>query len=263
MKNCKCKYTYVHFISLFIFFILLFIIISYLYLNPSLKENFNNQSLAGINSFVILMPNDTRIKNIEMNKSKLGGIPLNIYNAVIGKDIDINQLKFDEGKLDNLFIRDTPRRKNQLGCYLSHRDIIYNIMTNKNYRDNYEYSIIFEDDMRIDCKNLENEVIKILDSLESKRIYDFDIIFLGNLNKNHGEHIANNVYKLDSNNRLWGTQGYLVKNFNIEKIYNKIRKMNMPIDNKYELLLRRRELNGYVIYPYLVSQNGMKSQINI
>ncbi len=283
----KNNYNLNYYLFLTILFILFYLIIIYFY-QKLYNENFKNKDdlydnieeksksilsenkksekseneKSSINSFVILMPDKERIKNVELNKKKLGNIPLNIYNAVQGKNININNLKKKEGNRDNLFIRDFKRRKNQLGCYLSHRNIIYKIKTDKNFRDNYEYTIIFEDDLKIDCINLENEVIKILDLLESKQIYDFDIIFLGNLNNNHGKPIGNNVYELDLNNRLWGTQGYLIKNYNVDKIYNKILKMNMPIDNKYELLLKRKELNGYVIYPYLVSQKGMSSLIN-
>ena len=92
---------------------------------------------------------------------------------------------------------------------------------------------------------------------------DFDLIFLGNLNNNKGEQIIDNIYKIDGKENLWGTHGYLVNNSNIDKILEKIKIIDMPIDNKYETLGKNSELNIYVINPTIVNQSFNKLPSNI
>jgi GR25 family glycosyltransferase involved in LPS biosynthesis len=45
------------------------------------------------------------------------------------------------------------------------------------------YTIVLEDDVRIDTDDLQSEVSKIIKSIE-----EFDIVFFGNLKENHGQH---------------------------------------------------------------------------
>ncbi len=258
--NFKNKFIYI------IFLCFIFIIIFYI-LNNQLKklENFkNNENKYKINSFIILLPNNNERKhNVFKNINKIGKINYNIYDAVVGKTINMIEFKKNQKKFDNSWLKNEPKRKNQLGCYLSHKNIIEKIKDDKNYLDNYDYTIIFEDDLKILNKNLNKEIEKILDNLKKTNNDDFDIIFLGNLKNNHGKKIIDNIYEIDKNKKLWGTQAYLLNNNSLNKIYNNLNKIDKPIDEKYLDLFKKELLKGFIIYPILVSQNGFDSTINI
>ncbi len=254
---------------LYLLFTLILIIILFYILNNKLNhskfELFKNNKYK-INSFTILLPNNQeRSKNIKLNEKKFGKIKSNIYDAVVGKTLNILELKKIEKKYnnDNDWLKDTIKRRNQIGCYLSHKNIIEKISKDKDLKNKYDYTIIFEDDLKILTSNLYKDVEKILDDLNSIQNNDFDIIFLGNLKNNHGDKIINNIYTIDKNNNLWGTQSYLINNKSVNKILNNIQKIDKPIDDKYQDLLKENKLKGYIIYPILVSQNGLDSTINI
>ena len=143
------------------------------------------------------------------------------------------------------------------------KNIIEKISKDKDLKNKYDYTIIFEDDLKVLTPNLYRDVEKILDDLNSIQNNDFDIIFLGNLKNNHGDKIINNIYTIDKNNDLWGTQSYLINNKSTNKILKNIQKIDKPIDVKYQDLLKENKLKGYIIYPILVTQNGFDSTINI
>jgi GR25 family glycosyltransferase involved in LPS biosynthesis len=147
----------------------------------------------------------------------------------------------------------------EIGCYLSHFSIIEKIMNDS--KDKSDYSVIFEDDIDFnDNINPHEEIVKIVEDLKSIN-YDFDLIFLGNLNNNNGTNIINNIYKLDPNTICWGTHALLINNKNIEKIYNHNCNIDGEIDTHYVYSTHRNELNGLVIYPILFSQADFKSNI--
>jgi GR25 family glycosyltransferase involved in LPS biosynthesis len=142
---------------------------------------------------------------------------------------------------------------------MSHLNLIKQI---KNSNDS-EYAIIFEDDFDIVVPNFVEEVQHIIENVENMKI-DFDLILLGNLNDNKGEQVTENVYKINENESLWGTHGYLVKISNIDKIIDKIKFIDMAIDNKYETLGKNEELNIFVVNPTIVNQqvDTLPSNIN-
>ncbi len=243
-------YTYSTFLFI-IFFI--FILLNILFKNN--YENFDNQikEEEKIDVYIIHMNgNKEREKNIQEQKLKMNGpFNIHIFPAVNGKKIDFKKLKKKEGENDNDWIHTMGKRRGEVGCYLSHRNIIDKIRTNQSSK----YSIILEDDFQVNTDDLYSSVKNIIDSLNNEK-KDFDMIYLGNLNHNHAEKIKDNIYELNKKQHLWGTHGYLVNHQSCDKIYNLIQKMKMPIDTIYQYLLYKDKLKGYVIYPTIINQQG-------
>lgn len=252
--------------SIFIFVLIIFFIFILLniFLKKNiLKENFENDEEEKqkkieekIDVYIIHMDgNEQRKKNIEEQKKKMNG-PFNIilFPAVNGKKLNFKKLKKNEGELDNDWIHNQGKRKGEVGCYLSHRNIIDKIQKEKN-NSHSKYSIIFEDDFKIQTDDLYSSVKKIINTLhEEKR--DFDMIYLGNLNHNHAEKIKDNIYTLNKKQHLWGTHGYLINNNSSDKIFSLIQQMRSPIDTIYQYMLYKDKLKGYVIYPTIIQQEG-------
>jgi GR25 family glycosyltransferase involved in LPS biosynthesis len=152
----------------------------------------------------------------------------------------------------------------QVGCFLSHYKAIEKIANDKrNGLLMSEYTVIFEDDVNFVSNDVHSEIVKIINSLDTLQ-YDFDIMYLGNTCDNHGEQIVDNVYKLDFSNYCFGTHALLIKNANVEKIYNANNKILQEIDTHYWILGQTGQLNLLVVYPILCTQNwSLPSNINI
>ena len=84
-------------------------------------------------------------------------------------------------------------------------------------------------------------------------------------NENKGNHIKDDIYELDKEKNIYGTQAYVINNKNIEKIYECITDIMSPIDVQYETSIKHDKLTAYVIYPWLFDQNRDKfmSTINL
>jgi GR25 family glycosyltransferase involved in LPS biosynthesis len=177
---------------------------------------------------------------------------------------DLNGFKFH---IENVALSNRPLMQKHWDTMPYEEDVSgwtkINTIPWKDLKNKYDYTIIFEDDLKVLTPNLYRDVEKILDDLNSIQNNDFDIIFLGNLKNNHGDKIINNIYTIDKNNDLWGTQSYLINNKSTNKILKNIQKIDKPIDVKYQDLLKENKLKGYIIYPILVTQNGFDSTINI
>jgi GR25 family glycosyltransferase involved in LPS biosynthesis len=197
---------------------------------------------------------------------------VNIFDGIYTKNVSIeNQLDYINNFNKDLRLVTNKSFDNdndyefsysgEIGCYLSHFSIIEKIMNDNKTNIDYDYSVIFEDDIDFnDNINPHEEIVKIIDDLKSIN-YDFDLIFLGNLNNNNGMNIINNIYKLDPNTICWGAHALLINNKNIEKIYNNNCNIDGEIDTHYVYSIHRNELNGLIIYPILFSQAELKSNI--
>jgi hypothetical protein len=69
------------------------------------------------------------------------------------------------------------------------------------------------------------------------------------------------MYEINFNEDFWGTHAYIVKNANIPKIYQCLLNVDDVMDWKYRNAIKSNELNGWVVYPILVDQNGSESII--
>lgn len=220
--------------------IIILIIIVFFYYYIYMIENY--ESIKKINAYVIHMQrNPERIPNINLQQSKTN-IEINIFDAVDGRNINVDDL-LKSGLLCEKFSKSFPH-KPVYGCYLSHLNLL-----NKIYNDNNsDYTIIFEDDFNIDTDNFDEEINKIINN------NDFDMVFLGNLNNNKGEHVKDNLYRYDQNRPLWGTHGYLVNNKKVKHIIDNLQLMNDAIDVKYMNLLKENKIDALICNPILVSQ---------
>jgi GR25 family glycosyltransferase involved in LPS biosynthesis len=193
-----------------------------------------------INYYVIHM--DTAIErkqnmiNMEIKLNK----KINIFRAIDGKDI-----KYINDYDVNCTFK--TQNKNILGCYLSHYLLIKNLL---DQQINENYTVIFEDDFNIIYDNLDGIIKNIINNS------NFDIIFLGRINKNiiTNNKVFNNIYI--PSNELWGTHALLINNKSLQKIYDELKNLNTAIDIKYYELSKLNKLKVYFIYPYLVIQNN-------
>ena len=228
--------------------LLIVIVIIFAFFKP--KYNIELFYTDTLDLYVITLGNKERLENIELQQKKINN-KIDIFPAVNGKKSDINELK----KKYN--IKNEKLRMSEIGCYLSHLNIYKKIK-----KDNKKgYTIIFEDDFVVKSDNLLYEVKKIITILNNKNI-DFDFIFLGNLRNNHGKNIQDNIYNIDNANNLYGTHGYIVNNKNIDKIIDKTKKIDRPIDIIIQDLTYKKILTTIVISPNLIVQNNkIKSTI--
>jgi GR25 family glycosyltransferase involved in LPS biosynthesis len=213
-----------------------------------------------INYYIIHCSNhkerQKHIKNIYSILEK----PINIFNGIYTKNIDINTINIQSYLQNfdyNLQIKNNFNfsLSGQIGCYLSHHLLIKNILLNNKERNNQSYSVIFEDDVTWNNNiNLNIEINQIINNLLNLTI-DWDIIFLGNLNNNHGKLLKNNIYYLNPKLYCFGTHSLLINNKNLQKIYSFNCLIRNEIDSHYKFLIDNNKLKGFIIYPPLCLQN--------
>jgi GR25 family glycosyltransferase involved in LPS biosynthesis len=237
-------------------------------------EPFNDSSInQNINYYVITMKKKERMDNIDLQLEKLKTertpIHLEIVDAVVGLNLDLTKL-LNEGILSPNFKSGYQNtndniKKREIGCYMSHLKMYDKIKLDNtvNNNNNNHYSVIFEDDIDIVSTNFLKEIEVSINFLNNNKL-DFDVIYLGTLNQNHGESINNeNLYKIDKNNELHGTHGMLINNKNIDKLLTLLKPIKLAIDNEYSELIKTDKINAYVIYPHIVNQQveNLKSTI--
>lgn len=235
------------------------IIVFFAFINSQkLNEGMKNENQHHNITYIVIhmKGNRERYENVLLNETKLKQ-KINIFDAIDGKKINLNDLTNYAPNLKNNFIPNkyTPNFNiyaGVIGCYLSHLMVIKNIDTNTGY------TVIFEDDLKILDDDLHKNINTILDNMTD----DFDLIFLGNLNNNHKDNYKDNIYYIDPNNHLYGNQAYIVNNKNAKKIYNLIFNIDDAIDAKYKELIDKKLLNGFVIYPILVEQKSENKEMN-
>lgn len=213
-----------------------------------------------IRMYVISLRHEDRMKNIKIQEEKIKNNII-IFDAVKGDQLNIQQL-LNDGIIDKTFENASKKEKRVIGCYMSHLHLLKQINNEMDGDNAVGYSIIFEDDFVIPIDHFLYETHTIITKLNSKKI-DFDFIFLGNCSNNVGENMFDNVYKVNPQQNLYGTHGYIVNNKKINKILDKIKFIDSPIDNKYESLARENELTIFVIHPNIVHYAGDELPSNI
>jgi len=238
--------------------LLIIIIITFGFLKPIfINEKFEDSDI--LDMYVITLGKEERLQNIKNQEDKINN-KIEIFNGVNGLELDINDLK-EKNILANYnkLSENYNHKMGEIGCYLSHLNIYKKIKEN----NKKGYTIIFEDDFLINSSNFIDDVKKAIKTLNNNNI-EFDFLFLGNLNDNHGTNISDNLYNIDNNTNLYGTHGYVINNKNIDKIIDKINKIESPIDNTIQDLSYNKVFNTIVIYPNLINQqNQLKSTIKI
>lgn len=215
-----------------------------------MKEGFDNIDNDNIKMYVISLRHEDRLKNIEKQQQKID-IDIEIFDAVKGDKLNIDKL-MDDGVISREWKNGPVYKKREIGCYLSHLNIYKKILTHQLTG----YTIIFEDDFNITTDNFMNDVKKAINVTKG----DFDILFLGNHNSNHGELYSDNIYYVNKEETLIGTYCYIVNNKKIEKIIKETENIDTAIDIKLNNLSKGK-LNILVIYPTIVSQGAETSNI--
>jgi len=128
----------------------------------------------------------------------------------------------------------------EVGCYLSHMRLLD--MPKKT-----KYSVILEDDFVVH-PGFHERVQRLLQDAG-----EFDILYLGNLDGNHGERVKGDVYRVDPNKYLTGTHAYVVKNDNAWKITSNL-EYKKAIDLELMDLIKTKRINGLVVWPSIASQ---------
>jgi len=210
------------------------------------------ESRDSIDFYVISMQNkQDRVDNIAKQQAKMHSKSIEIVSAVNGNEITEDEFrKMHEDGIISKDLYDNAKKsrlgKGVIGCYLSHRKIY-----EMKHSANTKYTVIFEDDFEIG-HDFESKLSKILERVSSM---DFDYLHLTNLNENHGQHVVDNIYHMDNANTLYGTQGYLINNANIDRILEYTKFVDRPIDNQIQDQGRLGNLRVFTIWPLMVRHN--------
>ena len=220
------------------------------------RETFNAESDSiEITYYVISMvDNPDRIANIRTQRQKITA-DINIFEAINGENVDMDNIPNQTVAED--FKDDSKKRKREVGCFLSHYYVLKKIAKDLNPDG---YTVIFEDDFDIIADDFES---KLKDTIKSIADYDFDLIFIDAFsNNNEGESVVDGVCRLNKDKPIWGTQAYIVKNANIDRLLKETWVIDMPIDNKYEKAILANKLTAYAFCPYLTRSIETSSTIN-
>lgn len=233
-----------------IFSLIIIILFCFLYINNNTYLNqIENMDLINMISFnVITLSNIERLLNIEEQEKKLN-IKINKFNGIKGNQLNQNELVKNK-ILDINYKFDIFTRSNEIGCYLSHLNLLKSLKSS-----NYKYHIILEDDFKFVQSN---NFIKTINKIISETvIYSFDIIFIGwnNDNELSFEYFSPNLYWFNNKNNFYGTYGYLVNSNSLDKIIDLISYVDMPIDMKYKSLYLDKKLNLYWSTIKLIEHN--------
>ena len=207
-----------------------------------------------VNYFIIHCKEHTeRLSNLDKLKALLN-VPITIFDGFYTKLISVeylHKLQYFKNHDPNMSMPVNVQSKSgEIGCYLSHHMLIKHIMDNANKA---EYSVIFEDDVTFE-EPIGDNIDRIINNMKKRNI-DWDIIFMGNIGKNHGTHIIDNIYTIDAARVCAGTHSLLINNKNVEKIYKTNCNIIHAIDFQYKINIDKGELNGYVIFRPLCFQN--------
>jgi GR25 family glycosyltransferase involved in LPS biosynthesis len=204
--------------------------------------------MNGISFNVITLSNPERLLNIE-EQEKIFNIKIDKFNGIKGNQLVLDELVKNK-ILDINFKSDLFVRANEIGCYLSHLNLLKSLKSS-----NSKYHMILEDDFKFIQINNFNQIVNniITETID----YSFDIIFLGWFNDNElsFEYFTPNLYSFNDKNNFYGTFGYLVNSNSLNKIIDLISLVDMPIDSKYKKLYLENKLNLYWSKIKLIEPN--------
>lgn len=228
------------------------VLLIYLYMHN--KEAFVIPPDINVDIYVISLRHADRLQHITEQNRKLstdGSIKMEIFDAVKGDKLDIDDLT-KSGVLDKSMQPHDNAKKREIGCYLSHYKMYEKIKAESNkYR---QYTIIFEDDIKILTDTFIDDVKSALQKLTDNNI-DFDMLFLGTLSNNYGEQAIDNIYYTDKSvNTLAGAHAILINNRNIDKIIENTKYIDNPIDHKLGNLARDDLLTILMLKPGICGQ---------
>ena len=207
-------------------------------------SQFSVQKLPAI---CVLSPNNPERKkqflHLKKNLPQLKAFPAIMGNVLTKKDI---QSLLKKKILDRWSIYLSSQ--GQIGCYLSHLQILKNFVLSKQ-----KYCLIFEDDIHLK----KNFKIDLRDALQECP-EDWDLLYLyANPNqKKLSTYIKGKKYILKAP-RLWHTCAYLVSQKGAKKIINNIQPMRAnPIDEYFGDLVDQKKLRAFVTKKVITKNLG-------
>ena len=234
--------------------VLLFILIVLHY--SSTFESFENADGNNIDLYVISLQHEDRLENIKKQQKKINK-EIVVFDAVKGDKIDIDNM-ISNGFISNDWVKNaTPIRKREIACYLSHLNLYKKIQQ----IGHNGYTIIFEDEFDIMREKFLEYINETIEKINNKKI-DFDMLYFGNTHSNHGKHIVDNIYYMNTMDTLYGMHAYLINNKKIDNIIDMVKIVDTPIDVKIEDLGKLHKLTILVIYPTIVNVINSISNIN-
>ena len=229
--------------------------------------NFESNNLEKFTFNAITLHNPDRLENIKAQEKIIPNLQINKFNAIKGIDLNQNEL-LKNNILSNDFKFDSTKRSNEIGCYLSHLELLKSLR-----KSSKKYHIILEDDFQFVPDTNFLQIVNNATNQLNTNSNTFDIIFLGwNLSRtesgsgleSESEKItwSENLIKLKATNSFYGTYGYMVNSNSLNKIIDLISQVDMPIDIKYNSLHSLDKLNLYWLNPIVIEPNfGLNSTI--
>ena len=204
-----------------------------------IQENFDNIFLHTIvdKIYVINMDKDKgRMHNLD---EKMRELKLD-YQRITGVD---GQKVYPEYK------KKTKLRPGQIGCLLSHLNILNDAIKNK-----YENILVLEDDILFH-RNFHNEFKKKYNKL-MKNEKNYDLIYLGCHQSLNGDGYWSRIKMKEEyyeNNTTDGTFAMLINKNIFQDIINFVENLELPIDtaiSKY--ILSNKKYKTYSFFPHLI-----------
>lgn len=224
--------------------------------NQNKIENYSTE-LPDFTFNVITLYNPDRLLNISEQEKILPNIKINKFNAIRGNTLNHDKLIQDKILTNDFWYPDS-KRSNEIGCYLSHLELLKSLK-----KSSAKYHIVFEDDFKFISNT--DFLAMINNAISQTKFNSFDIIFLGwNSSGNNSEKIiwSSNLIKFVPTNSFYGTYAYIVNSNSLDKIINQISQVDMPIDTKYNVLYTSGKLDLYWLNPIAIEPNfGLTSTI--
>lgn len=257
--NKKCEWM------LIVFVILFFLFIIYKYFASRFVSSFRHifeplSNSPTMDYYVITASQPDRLRNIDIQTEKLMK-DITKVDAVVGNKIDLDDLIKRQVLTSNIynnegdmFTRVFEKRKNEVGCYLSHLKTYDLIRNAKN--ENNSYSVVFEDDFEL-MPDFSTILERTLLKLEYED-FDFDMLFLG-ISGNTGDKVIDNVYYIAPGS--FGAYGYVISNKNIDRIIEKMKFIDNIVDVQIFSKGAKKELTTIRLSPVIVNAGAFETTI--
>lgn len=214
-------------------------------------------------SYVInLEKNSDRLASFvdRYEKSDMSLIPLQRFNAVYGKDLDLKPLVTEEAYKQIMYaetngyrLRHYELTRGAVGCFLSHMTLYNKLLDDQNKN----FYIIFEDDTIVPPKVIDKVELYIKHAPE-----DWDILLFGTI-RQVVTHQNPLYYKVKS---WWGLFGYAIKKEGADKFikeYDSQGLIDKQIDSMMSMMAVENKLNVYSTRHALFTTDGSITEIQL
>lgn len=221
----------------------------------------------------VVTPENTKLNCINLKKNRdrlvsvktkyfesdLIALPFNRFDAIYGKDVDINnwltqttikELKEVEARKYRLYHHQLTY--GGVGCFLSHYTLALDLTKDLQH----EYYIILEDDI-----NIRKDVYEKLNYYVENAPSDWDIIIFGYFRLSSVK--TNQQYMKPKG--FWGMQGYIINKSGASKFVNDVdyQRIDGQVDSYLSRMQQQHKINIYATEERLVYSNELGNKTNI